>query len=70
MQSIIIYRIVKHGAGWAYEVNGTSSARFRTRHAARHAAKVAAHEHARAQKARRLDYETGGVKDERARAKQ
>jgi hypothetical protein len=36
------YKVVKHEGGWAYEANGTYSKRFRTREAARKAAKSAA----------------------------
>ena len=38
----VIYRVVKHDGGWAYEANGTYSEPFRTREAARKAAKLAA----------------------------
>jgi Uncharacterized protein conserved in bacteria (DUF2188) len=42
------YRVVKHNGGWAYETDGTRSELFRTRDAARKAARLAAAEHARA----------------------
>jgi len=42
--SKVIYKVVKHDGGWAYEVNGTYSERFPTRDAARKAAKLAASE--------------------------
>ena len=42
--SKITYKVVKHDGGWAYEANGTYSEPFRTRDAARAAAKLAASE--------------------------
>jgi len=42
--SKIIYKVVKHDGGWAYEANGTYSEPFRTRDAVRKAAKLAAGE--------------------------
>jgi hypothetical protein len=42
--SKITYKVVKHDGGWAYEANGTYSEPFRTRDAARKAAKLAAQE--------------------------
>jgi hypothetical protein len=42
--SKIIYRVVKHDGGWAYEKGGTYSVKFRTREGARKAAKLAASE--------------------------
>ncbi|MDQ2948350.1 MAG: DUF2188 domain-containing protein [Acidobacteriota bacterium] len=44
--SKIIYKVVKHDGAWAYEMNGTYSAKFPTREAARKAAKLAASEQA------------------------
>lgn len=44
----ITYRVVKLDGGWAYETNGGHSEQFRTREAARKAAKFAAAEHASA----------------------
>jgi hypothetical protein len=38
----ITYRVVKHDGSWAYEANGTYSEQFRTRDAARKAARLAA----------------------------
>ena len=38
----ITYRVVKHDGGWAYEANGRYSEQFRTREAARKAARLAA----------------------------
>ncbi len=40
----IVYRVVPHDGGWAYEVNGTYSERFPSREAARKAAHRAAAE--------------------------
>jgi Uncharacterized protein conserved in bacteria (DUF2188) len=42
----IRYRVVKHDGGWAYETDGTYSGQFRTREAARKAARLAAADHA------------------------
>ena len=42
--SKITYKVIKHDGGWAYEANGTFSEPFRTRDAARKAAKFAASE--------------------------
>ena len=42
--SRIVYRVVRHDGGWAYEVNGTFSEPFGTRAAARKAALLAARE--------------------------
>jgi hypothetical protein len=44
--SKIIYKVVKHDGGWAYEANGTFSEPFPTRESARKAAKLAASEQA------------------------
>lgn len=38
------YKVLKHDGGWAYEVNGTYSEPFRTREAARQAARLSAAE--------------------------
>jgi hypothetical protein len=46
--SKITYRVVKHNGGWAYENGSTSSEQFRTREAARKAARLAAAGHASA----------------------
>ena len=40
--SKIIFKIVKHDDRWVYEANGTHSQHFRTREAARKAARLAA----------------------------
>ena len=42
MMNKIIYRVIKHDGGWAYQANGTYSEQFRTRDAARKAARSAA----------------------------
>ena len=42
--SKIVYKIVKHDGGWAYEANGTFSERFANRQAAHRAAAEAAAE--------------------------
>ena len=44
--SRIIYKIVEHEGGWAYQVQGTYSERFPTADAARAAARTAAIEQA------------------------
>jgi len=38
------FKVVKHDDGWVYEANGAQSQRFRTREAARKAARLAASE--------------------------
>lgn len=54
----VTYRIVKHDGGWAYEANGTYSEPFRTRDAARKAAKLAASEQmAPGEEATKISYE-------------
>jgi hypothetical protein len=40
----VTYKVVRHDGAWAYEANGTHSERFKTREAARKAAKLAASE--------------------------
>jgi len=55
--SKITYRVVKHDGGWAYEANGTYSESFRTREAARKAAKIAADEQAAPGETTRISYE-------------
>jgi hypothetical protein len=44
--SRVIYRIVEHGGGWAYQVQGTYSETFPSAEAARAAARLAAAEQA------------------------
>ena len=55
--SLIIYKVVKHDGGWAYEANGTFSEPFPTRDAARNAAKLAASEQAAPGNATQISYE-------------
>lgn len=57
--SVITYNILRHDGGWAYEVNGTFSASFSTRTAARAAAKRAACKHRLAGKTVPIDCEEG-----------
>ena len=42
--SKVVYKIVRHGAGWAYQVQETYSETFPTQEAARSAARIAAGE--------------------------
>lgn len=53
----IVYRIVRHDGGWAYEANGTFSEPFRTRDEARKAARLAASEQAAPGQSVPIDYE-------------
>jgi hypothetical protein len=55
--SKITYKIVKHDGGWAYEANGTYSEAFRTRDAARTAAKLAAREQTAPGETTQISYE-------------
>jgi hypothetical protein len=55
--SKIVYRVVKHDGGWAYEANGTYSEPFPTREAARKAAKLAANEQATPGETTPISYE-------------
>ena len=55
--SKITYKVVKHDGGWAYEANGTFSEPFRTREAARAAAKLAASEQAAPGETTEISYE-------------
>ena len=55
--SKMIYKVVKHDGGWAYQANGTYSEPFRTRDAARKAAKLAAGEQATPGETTRISYE-------------
>ena len=43
-RSRVTYRVVKQDGAWAYETNGSYSRQFRTREAARNAARLAAAE--------------------------
>ncbi|GIL38430.1 DUF2188 domain-containing protein [Roseiterribacter gracilis] len=42
--SKVVYRVVQHDGGWAYQLDGVFSETFPSHDAARHAAKVAARE--------------------------
>jgi hypothetical protein len=55
--SKITYKVVKHDGGWAYQANGTYSEPFRTRDAARKAAKIAASEQAQPGETTSISYE-------------
>lgn len=55
--SKIIYKIVRHDGGWAYEANGTFSEPFRTRDEARAAARLAAREQSTLGESTPIDYE-------------
>jgi hypothetical protein len=53
----LIYKVVKHDGGWAYEANGTFSEPFRTRELARTAARLAAGEQEVPGESTPIDYE-------------
>jgi hypothetical protein len=55
--STIIYKVVRHDGGWAYVANGTFSESFRTREAARKAAKIAVREQAAPSETVKISYE-------------
>ena len=55
--SKVIYKVVKHDGGWAYQANGTFSEKFRTRSEARSAAKLAAAEQAAPGESASISYE-------------
>ena len=55
--SKIVYNVLKHDGGWAYEVNGTYSEPFPTRDEARNAAKRAASEQAQPGETTHIFYE-------------
>jgi len=55
--SKIVYKVVKHDGGWAYEANGTYSEPFPTRESARKAAKLAASEQTVPGETTRISYE-------------
>ena len=55
--SKMVYKVLKHDGGWAYEANGTYSEPFRTREEARKAAKLAAGEQAEPGETARISYE-------------
>jgi hypothetical protein len=58
----IVYEIVEHDGGWAYEVDGVYSETFSTHDAARHAAE-------RAAKAQQLSSEDTGISWEDSKGK-
>jgi hypothetical protein len=60
----ITYRVVKHNGGWAYENGGTCSEQFRTREAARKAARLAAAGHAHTSAPRTSEGEEGQWHDD------
>jgi hypothetical protein len=53
----IVYKIVRHDSGWAYQANGTFSETFRTRDEARRAARLAARELSARSESTPIDYE-------------
>jgi len=53
----MIYKVVRHDGGWAYQANGTFSERFPTREAARRAARLSAGEQAAPGEAAEISYE-------------
>jgi hypothetical protein len=53
----VIYKIIRHDGGWAYEANGTFSEPFRTREDARKAARLAAEEQGVPGETTRISYE-------------
>ena len=55
--SQVIYKVVRHDGGWAYEANGTFSEPFRSREDARDAARLAAEEQGVPGEATRILYE-------------
>jgi Uncharacterized protein conserved in bacteria (DUF2188) len=57
--SEIVYKVVKHDGGWAYEANGTFSEPFPTREAARKAARLAASEQAAPGETAKITFEDG-----------
>ncbi len=55
--SKLVYRVVRHDGGWAYEANGTFSEPFRTRELAREAARLAAREQRAPEEPTAIEYE-------------
>jgi hypothetical protein len=55
--SRIVYRIVRHDGGWAYQANGTFSEAFQTREQARQAAGLAAREQSIPGETATIEYE-------------
>ncbi|KQY89800.1 DUF2188 domain-containing protein [Brevundimonas sp. Root1423] len=57
--SNVVYRIVEHDGGWAYQVDGTYSETFRTHDLARAAASRAAAEQLQPGRSASISYEDG-----------
>jgi len=55
--SKFVYKIVRHDGGWAYQADGTFSETFRTRDAARKAARLAASEQSSPGEPTPIEYE-------------
>lgn len=55
--SKLVYRVVRHDGGWAYEANGTFSEPFRTQEEAQEAARLAAREQEVPGESTPIDYE-------------
>jgi len=55
--SKLIYKVVRHDGGWAYEANGTFSEPHRTRELARQAARLAAQEQEEPGEPTAIEYE-------------
>lgn len=55
--SKIVYKVVRHDGGWAYQADGTFSEPFRTRELARAAARLAAREQSTPGESTAIDYE-------------
>jgi hypothetical protein len=55
--SKLVYKVVKHDGGWAYEALGTFSETYRTREAARTAARLAAAEQSSVEAPTPIEYE-------------
>lgn len=54
----VVYHIVEHDGGWAYQADGVYSETYRSREAARGAAEHAAHEQRLAGEEAAISYET------------
>ena len=55
--SKMVYKVLKHDGGWAYEANGTFSEPHRSKEEARAAAKLAAAEQSTAGESASISYE-------------
>lgn len=60
--SKIVYKIMRHDGGWAYQANGTFSEAFRTRGQAREAARLAAREQSVPGETATIEYEDANGK--------